>query len=108
MKIPPTVATPMTGEADHPPIPWLHLRPAVLRALRAVRPGVEEWWIEPPEAARVAVSYPPLSGHLTPGDRVLLNTTARDFGLGTGGVDFVVARLAPAAAPAQSPEAGHL
>lgn len=39
-----------------------------------------------------AVSYPPLSGACTAGERVLCNTTAVDLGLGTGGEHFVVAR----------------
>lgn len=39
-----------------------------------------------------AVSYPPLAGACTSGDRVLCNTTAVDLGLGTGGEHFVVAR----------------
>jgi len=39
-----------------------------------------------------AVAYPPLTGACVAGDRVLLNTTAVDLGLGTGGLHFVVAR----------------
>ena len=39
-----------------------------------------------------AVCYPDLSGPCRKGDRVLLNTTAVDLGLGTGGRHFVVAR----------------
>ncbi len=39
-----------------------------------------------------ALSYPRLSGSCSPGDAVLLNTTAVDLALGTGGVHFVVAR----------------
>ncbi|MBI5232663.1 MAG: DUF3866 family protein, partial [Coriobacteriales bacterium] len=39
----------------------------------------------------VAVSYPALVGTVALGDRVLINTTAVDLGLGTGGAHFVVA-----------------
>ena len=38
-----------------------------------------------------ALAYPPLTGLPEPGDRVLLNTTALDLGLGTGGYALVVA-----------------
>jgi len=39
-----------------------------------------------------AVNYPALAGNCVAGDRVLLNTTAVELGLGTGGAHFVVAR----------------
>ena len=39
-----------------------------------------------------AVNYPSLAGSCAAGERVLLNTTAVDLGLGTGGVHFVVSR----------------
>jgi hypothetical protein len=45
-----------------------------------------------------ALAYPALTGFPRPGDRVLLNTTALDLGLGTGGYALVVAipdRLPP-------------
>lgn len=42
---------------------------------------------------RPAVAYPLLSGECRVKDRVLVNTTAMDKALGTGGKDFVVARL---------------
>ena len=38
-----------------------------------------------------ALAYPRLTGAPEPGDRVLLNTTALDLGLGTGGYALVVA-----------------
>jgi hypothetical protein len=40
-----------------------------------------------------AVNYTDLTGSLTIGDAVLLNTTAFDLGLGTGGVHFVIANM---------------
>src|SRR5881394_1296097 len=45
-----------------------------------------------------ALAYPALTGRPRPGDRVLVNTTALDLGLGTGGYALVVAlpdRLPP-------------
>jgi hypothetical protein len=38
-----------------------------------------------------AISYPDLSGEVRPGDLVLLNTTALELGLGTGGLHLVIA-----------------
>ena len=40
--------------------------------------------------SRTAIAYPALTGPVAVGDSVVLNTTARDQKLGTGGVDFVV------------------
>lgn len=54
---------------------------------------------------RVAVCYPKLTGPVAPGDEVLLNATAVDLGLGTGGVDFVVSCAPPAAVRREG--AGH-
>jgi hypothetical protein len=53
-----------------------------------------------------ALAYPELTGRPGPGDRVLVNATALDLDLGTGGYAFVVAlpgRLPPPRRPA-----GHL
>lgn len=44
-------------------------------------------------ASEVAVAYPQLVGEPRPGHQVLVNTTAVDLGLGTGGEHFVVADL---------------
>jgi hypothetical protein len=56
-----------------------------------------------------AVNYREFSGIVNPGDQVLLNNTARDLGLGTGGYDFVIARLSAdqATLPAERTE-GHV
>lgn len=40
-----------------------------------------------------ALAYPIFSGDIQPGDEVLVNTTAVDLELGTGGVHFVLANL---------------
>jgi uncharacterized protein DUF3866 len=53
-----------------------------------------------------ALAYPELTGRPEPGDRVLLNTTALDKGLGTGGYALVVAL--PGRLPADADAPGHL
>ena len=53
-----------------------------------------------------ALAYPALTGCPRPGDRVLLNTTALDLGLGTGGYALVVA--VPDRLPPDPELAGHL
>ena len=53
-----------------------------------------------------ALAYPALTGHPRPGDRVLINTTALDLGLGTGGYALVVA--VPDRLPPDPELAGHL
>jgi hypothetical protein len=53
-----------------------------------------------------ALAYPELTGRPEPGDRVLLNTTALDLGLGTGGYALVVAL--PDALPPDPSGPGHL
>lgn len=54
-----------------------------------------------------AISYPALAGECAAGDRVLVNTTAVDLGLGTGGVHFVVARTGTGVA-VDRPSGGHI
>lgn len=64
---------------------------------------------EPPGAARElrAIAYPALTGEPVVGDAVLLNTTAQDMGLGTGGYALVVAL--PERLPADPPKGpGHV
>jgi hypothetical protein len=61
----------------------------------------------PGEGSQVrALAYPALTGRPQPGDRVLLNTTALDLKLGTGGYALVVA--IPDRLPPDPELAGHL
>src|SRR6202046_1547407 len=53
-----------------------------------------------------ALAYPALPGRPQPGDEVLLNTTALDLALGTGGYALVVA--VPDRLPADRSGPGHL
>jgi hypothetical protein len=89
----------------------VRLRPARLLACLEVRAGYSEWQVEVDGLKGRAVAYPDLCGPLTPGDEVLLNTTAVELALGTGGLHFVVARLADRfeePAPFPGREAGHV
>ncbi len=70
----------------------LALREAHVRACLEVRGGCSEWEVEIEGQPARAVAYGSLLGApLRPGDRVLLNTTAAELRLGTGGVHFIVA-----------------
>ena len=79
------------------------------------RKGLEKLRVETdedPEVVRRAINYPALAGPADRGDHVLLNTTAVDLGLGTGGWDFVLANLSrleegPSASLGE-PTSGHL
>jgi 8-oxo-dGTP pyrophosphatase MutT (NUDIX family) len=68
--------------------------------------GVVELQVEVGDATVPAIAYPQLTGTPRPGDRVLLNTTALDLGLGTGGYALVVA--IPDRLPSDRDGAGHL
>jgi hypothetical protein len=52
--------------------------------------GVQRLVVEVGDRLRPALLYPRWAPPARPGDRVILNTTAVDLELGTGGVDFVV------------------
>jgi hypothetical protein len=81
----------------------------VLRVERE-RPGIQRLAVLPDAGAEsVALCYPALTGACEPGDRVLLNTTAVDLALGTGGAHLVVARAgAGAGTPVDDPSGGHV
>ncbi len=80
------------------------------------RADLQRLLVTPDEGATPAraVCYPALSGRCSPGDRVLLNTTAVELGLGTGGAHFVVARAGSAEDSSASgvalddPSGGHV
>jgi hypothetical protein len=62
--------------------------------------------VDTADGAVPAVAYVPLVGVPAVGDRVLLNTTAFELGLGTGGFALVVA--VPDRLPADAPSHGHI
>lgn len=49
--------------------------------------------IEQEEVPRPAISYPPLTGRVEPGDDVVVNVEARELGLGSGGFDLLYVNL---------------
>jgi hypothetical protein len=69
-------------------------------------PGAVELDVTVDGTQVLALAYPALTGSPRPGDRVLLNTTALDLGLGTGGYALVVA--VPDRLPPDPALAGHL
>lgn len=91
----------------------LHTRRGQLRRRTAARPGCEEWEVELDGGELApAVVLPELQTDLQPGDGVLLNVTAVELGLGTGGAHFVLGRLDPDTRGGPGPfagrEAGHI
>ncbi len=81
-------------------------RNGVVSGTRREWPGAVELDVSVDGAPVVALAYPALTGCPRPGDRVLLNTTALDLGLGTGGYALVVA--VPGRLPPDPVLAGHL
>src|SRR5205807_8882752 len=69
-------------------------------------PGAVELDVSVDGAPLRALAYPALTGCPRPGDRVLVNTTALDLGLGTGGYALVIA--IPDRLPPDPELAGHL
>src|SRR2546427_8057368 len=69
----------------------VRLRRAKVVGVVAARPGAMELEVEVDGRRAAAVAYPDLTGPVRPGDVVVLNVTAVELGLGTGGAHFVVA-----------------
>jgi hypothetical protein len=79
---------------------------STVTAILAEAPGIQRVAVGPDAPlADGAICYPSLSGACSVGDRVLLNTTAVDLRLGTGGWHFVVAREG---AGLSEPSGGHV
>jgi hypothetical protein len=81
-------------------------RDGTVSGVRREWPGAVELDVLVGGALVRALAYPALTGRPRPGDRVLVNTTALDLGLGTGGYALVVAL--PDRLPADPALAGHL
>jgi hypothetical protein len=71
----------------------IRLRAGTVLEVDEARPGVAELEVEVEGRPERAIAYPSLTGSPVVGDRVLVNTTAAELGLGTGGYHFVVAIL---------------
>jgi hypothetical protein len=81
-------------------------RSGTVGGMRREWPGAVELDVLVEGAPVRALAYPALTGCPRPGDRVLLNTTALDLGLGTGGYALVAA--VPDRLPPDPGLAGHL
>ena len=81
-------------------------RNAVVTAIRREWPGAVELDVTAGGAIMPALAYPALTGRPRVGDRVLLNATALELGLGTGGYALVVA--VPERLPPDPAGPGHL
>lgn len=73
----------------------VRLRRGRVTGVAAERPGAVELHVDVDGERRTALAYLELVGPIQVGDEVLLNTSAVELGLGTGGMDFVVADLRP-------------
>jgi hypothetical protein len=69
----------------------IHIRRGVVLDVTATRRGAQELRVDIGGEVAPAVAYPAMSGDVEPGDAVILNTTAVDLGLGTGGLHLVIA-----------------
>jgi Protein of unknown function (DUF3866) len=81
-------------------------RDAVVAAVRREWPGAVELDVTSGGVTIPALAYPALTGRPQVGDRVLLNATALELGLGTGGYALVVA--VPERLPDDPAGPGHL
>lgn len=69
-----------------------HTRWGVIEAVLSQEDTCQELAVRIGGVVARAINYPPLTGTANPGERVLLNTTAVELGLGTGGFHFVMLR----------------
>src|SRR5437588_7005631 len=69
----------------------VRLRRGTVLRVTDERPGALEIEVEIDGGRADAIAYPELCGPVAPGDTVLLNSTAAELELGTGGWHFVVA-----------------
>ncbi len=68
----------------------IRARRGFVTAVRRLPSGVLEADVACEEKTSVAICYPELTGAVEPGDSVILNTTAIELRLGTGGYHFVI------------------
>ncbi len=78
----------------------------VLEVEQTAPDGVQHLSVAIDDEVRRAILYPRWAAPASVGDRVVLNTTAVDLELGTGGVDFVVWNHAVTAY--EAPSGGHI
>jgi len=69
----------------------IRLRRGIVHAVTGTRPGAQELEVEVDGVFAPAIAYPDLGGEVSVGETVILNATAMELGLGTGGVHLVIA-----------------
>ena len=69
----------------------IRLRTGTVTAVKEARAGILDLLVEVDGRPERALAYPELTGPVAEGDHVVLNTTAVELGLGTGGFHLVVA-----------------
>jgi uncharacterized protein DUF3866 len=74
-----------------PDAPLIRRRRGIVVELGERRSGVQELIVEVDGSRAPALAYPSLVGEVGVGDAVVLNTTAVDLGLGTGGFHLAIA-----------------
>jgi hypothetical protein len=74
--------------------------------VRQTRAGVQELVVQSGEEVRLALNHINLTGVADVGDAVVLNTTATELDLGSGGYDFVIHNLTRPLEP--TPMDGHI
>jgi len=77
----------------------------IIRILRS-EPDLQEAEVDVEGTCSLAWNYPVLTGEVSPGDEVYLNTTAVELGLGSGGYHYVIANLTRL--PPDPPRTGHI
>jgi hypothetical protein len=82
-----------TSSDSDPDAPLIRLRTGTVVGVIRRRPGAVDLRVEIDGGRADALAYPSLVGPVGVGDRVALNTTAVELGLGTGGLHLVIARL---------------
>jgi len=70
------------------------------------RPGIAKLMVETERGLEKAINYDLLTGTVNPGDKVVLNTTAVNLNLGTGGYHFVLSNLTNTRRDSMQP--GHI
>lgn len=82
---------PLTGRLYPPPV--IRWRVGTVTEAAYDRPGLARLRVATAEGEVAAIAYPDVTGAPVVGERVLINTTALDLALGTGGMAIVAARL---------------
>lgn len=68
----------------------INYKKGIVKEIRRRYNNCTEFWVQIGDAEHKAINYDELTGEINIGDKVLLNTTAVDLKLGSGGYHFVV------------------